>query len=118
GYDSAEPAQPAEVDGAHVAVAVVTGVGFGVAVVEAAAAVDVPAGGHHVHALGGAAGGDARGGVVAVAGAGSHEDAVGALAVERGRGRGGVGEIVEPARSRALEPTGGRLGQMVPATGL
>src|SRR6185312_5385439 len=67
----------AEVDGLHRAVAIVVVVGLGVAVVEAAAAVVVLAVEDRVLGLGVVAGGDAVGGVVAVAGARDDRDAVG-----------------------------------------
>jgi len=75
-HDKAEPAQRAEIDRRHVTVAVIAAVGFGVAIVETAATVHVPAGGHHVNALRGASRGDAVRGVVAVPGAGGDEDPV------------------------------------------
>src|SRR5207247_1137475 len=74
----------AEVDGFHGAVAVVSAVAFGVAVVEAAAAVVVGAVEDGVHAFGLVAGGYAVGVVVAVAGAGGDVDAVGFVAVVGG----------------------------------
>src|SRR3954453_7073708 len=87
----------AEVDGFHGAVAVVAAVAFGVAVVEAAAAVVVGAVEDGVHAFGGVAGGDPVGVVVAVAGAGRDVDAVGLVAADRGGSGGGVGEVVVAA---------------------
>ena len=104
----------AEVDGLHGAVAVVVAVRLGVAVVEAAAAVVVRAVEDRVHALGVVPGGDAVGVVVAVAGAGRHEDAVGLVTSHRG-GRGGrVGEVVGAARGTAA----GCLGEVVAAARL
>src|SRR6185437_11889865 len=67
----------AEVDGFHGAGAVVVVVGLGVAVVEAAAAVEVGAVDDVVDALGVVAGGDVLGGVVAVPVTGRDVDAVG-----------------------------------------
>jgi len=69
-----------------VAGAVVVVVGLGVAVVEAAAVVGVRAVEDRVLALGGVAGRDARGAVVAVAVARRDVDAVDLRAVDRGRG--------------------------------
>src|SRR4051812_38533679 len=118
GHDKSEPAQRAEVNRSHVPVAGVTRVGLRVAVVEAAATVHVAPGGDHVDPLRRAAGGDARGGVVPVAGAGRHEHAVGFVAADGDRGGGGVGQVVEAARCGSVESTGRRLGEVVAPTGL
>src|SRR5215469_14619591 len=79
-----------EVDGFHVAGAVVVVVRLCVAVVEAASVVCVRAVEDGVLALGRVAGRDARGAVVAVAVARGDEDAVNLRAVDHGRGRGSV----------------------------
>src|SRR5579871_713047 len=87
----------AEVDGLHVTVAGVGVAGLRVAVVEAAAGVVVGAVEDRVLALGVVTGGDAAGGVVAVAGAGRDEHAVDLVAAQKRRRRGGVREVVRPA---------------------
>ena len=104
----------AEVDGLHGAVAVVVVVGLGVAVVEAAAAVVVRAVEDGVLAFRVVAGGDVLGAVVAVAVAGGDVDAVGLVAVDRDRRRGGVGEAVGAGGGTA----GGRVGEVVAVAGL
>src|SRR4029077_20128698 len=102
----------------HVPVAGVPGVGLRVAVVEAAATVHVPPGGYHVHPLRRAAGGDARRGVVPIAGAGRHEHAVGFVTADGDRVGGGVGQVVEAARCWSVESPGRRLGEVVTPTRL
>ena len=92
-----EPAQGAEVDRVHVTVAVVAVVGLGVAVVEAAAAVDVGAAGHHVGALRLGSGRHSRGGIVAVPGSRAHEDPVDLMAPGHDRQRGRVRADVRPS---------------------
>src|SRR6185312_12283248 len=99
----------AEVDGLHGAVAIVVVVRLGIAVVEAAAAVVVLAVEHGVLGLGIVAGGDAVGGVVAVAGARDDRDAVGLVAVEGGRGGVGHGELVRAG----LRAAGRGVGEVV-----
>ncbi len=99
----------AEVEGLHVAVAGVQAVGLGVAVVEAAAAIEVRAVEDGVHALGLVAGGDAVGVVVAVARPGGDVDAVRLVPADGDRRLEGVGEVVRPAG----RPAGRRLGEVV-----
>ena len=110
----APPVVVPEVDGLHVAVSVVQTVRLGVAVVIAATAVVVSTVEDRVHALRLVAGGDAVGAVVAVAGAGGRVDAVGLVAIDHDRRRSGVGQVVRAAS----RPAAGRLGQVVPPTGL
>ena len=96
-HDEPEPAQRPEVHGSHVPVAVVVVVRLRVAVVEAAAAVHVTTGGHHVDALRPASGCDPRGPVVPVADAGRDEDAVHLVPAGGYRQRARVGEGVRSA---------------------
>ncbi len=95
------------------AVAGVVGAGLRVAVVEAAAVVDVRAAGHHVHAFGVGAERDAVGGVVAVAVAAGDVQAVHRVAVQHHGQRVGLGAVVERRRAAAALD-----GEVVVARGL
>src|SRR6266567_3781217 len=92
-----EPAQGAEVDRVHVPVTVVTGVGLGVAVVEAASAVDVGGAGDHVGTLRRRPGRHPGGGIVAVPDPGGHVDPIDPVAPGHHRQRGGVRADVRAA---------------------
>src|SRR5262245_23504411 len=77
------------------AVAVVPVVGLGVAIVETASAVEMRARGDHVHALRLAAGGDARGGIVAITHHAGEGRAVDVAAARRhGKRVGGNGIVL------------------------
>ena len=100
------------------AVAGVATAGLGVAVVEAAGAVVVGSVEDRVHALRRVAPGRAAGGIVAVAGAGRDEDAVGLLAVQCDGCAGRTGQVVVAVGFRATEATGRSLSEVVTAAGL
>lgn len=92
--------------------------GLGIAIVEAAPGVVVCAVQDRVHTLGGIPGGNAIGVVVPVPGSGRNENAICFLAVESDGCASGTGEVVIAIGLWALEASGGRLGQMIAATGL
>lgn len=105
-------------DSFHVAVASIQTVRLGIAIVEAAGAVIVRAVKNRIHALRRVAYGRPANGVVAVAGARRHEDAVRLLAVQRGRRADRAGEVVVAVALGTLEAAGRRLREVVPAAGL
>src|SRR5207244_3990369 len=81
-YYTPKPAQPTQVDGLHVTVAVVQIVGLGVAVIKAAAAVDMRAAGDHIHTFGCGSGGDTRCRVAPIANASRHENSIDRMAAD------------------------------------
>src|SRR5215469_1660064 len=93
-----EPAQGAEVDRVHVTVAVVTVVRLGVAVVEAASAVDVRGAGDHVGTLRRRPGRHPGGGIVAVSHPRGHIDPVDPVATGHHRQGSGVRADIRAAR--------------------
>ena len=99
-------------------VARVATAGLGVAVIEAAATVVVSAVENRVHTFGRIASSCAAGGVVAVAGAGRHEDTVRLLAVQRDRCPNRAGQIIVAIGFWAVEAAGWSLGEMITTTGL
>src|SRR5262249_5589915 len=104
----------AEVDGLHGPGAVIVVIGLGVAVIEAAAAVEVGAVEDGVLAFEVVAGGDVPGAVVAVAVTRCDEDSVGCVATDRHRGGGSVREAVRAAGRAAAR----RVGEVVAVAGL
>ena len=108
----------AVVCGLHGAVAVVTAVGLGVAVVEAASGVVMVAVDDPVLAFGLVIHGSALGVVPAVAHARGDEHAVDLVPVQVNRGPVGKGDIVESSHGRSAEASAGSLLQMVLIAGL
>ena len=108
----------AVVGGFHGAVAVVAAVGLGVAVVEAAAGVEVLAVDDPVLPLRLVVDRGALRVVLAQAHARLDEDAVSLVAHDRDRRHVGDREIVEPAHGRAAESAARRLGEVVVLAGL
>ena len=100
------------------AVACIATVCFCVTVVEAAGAVEVGTVEDRVHALGRVACRRAVGGVVAVAAARRHEDAIHLAIVQRDRSTSRAGEVVEPIGFRSAKTAGWGLGEVITATGL
>src|SRR5581483_6070284 len=91
----------AEVDRFHMAVAGIVVARLGVAVIEAASAIEVRAVEDGVLALGIVAGRDARGMIVAVSGARSDKDAIDVVTADRHGQRGRVGQIIWAASGPA-----------------
>ena len=108
----------AEVGGFHGAVVIVAAVDLGVAVVEAAAGVEVQAVDHPVLPLRLVVHRGALRVVLAEAHARRDEDAVGLVAHDRNRRHVGDRKVVEPTHGRAAESAAGRLGEIVVLGGL
>ena len=107
-----------EVSGLHGAVVVVAAVNFGVAVVEAAAAIEVLTVNDPVLSLSLIVDRGALGVVLAEAHARRDEDSVGFVAHDRHRGHVSDRKIIEPTHSRPTKSSAGRLDEVIVLWGL